>query len=338
LALNGMIRVNPWNNLKVRDALLRAIGLDKEEKRARHTSLLRQISSSTAQNWAMCFYSELLKSTDLAKKIQLALVPPLDGFRLKSSLKFSQKALFVIDYDALVPSFRTLSSSLSSVNKLCHALAHLASNKQRTLILLSNRTADQLEHTLGNIPLAMCAEDGFTYRTSSGQWNDLLEIPEFWPRLSLILDYWTERTPGAWLETKRASYIWHYGAAGEVGARQAKECHAHIQDAIGSNYPVHVAVGQEKLQIKLRSLNQRQSLKSMLKIHFDESFDFIGVFLRPVGVEDVFKDCMEMVSSVKRSSGPKRAEYYVTVGRSNSLAVPWHIPDSQSLVLFIESL
>lgn len=338
LTLNGVMRINPWDNLKVKNALLKAIGLDKEEKRARHMSLLRQIFSLTANNWARNFYNELLKSTDLTRQIQLMITPPLDRFKLKSSLKFAQKALFVIDYDALVPSFRTISSSFTSVNRLRHALAHLVNNGQRTLILLSNRTADQLEHTLGSIPLVMCAEDGFTYRTPSGKWNDLFEIPEFWPKLSHILDYWTERTPGAWLETKRASYIWHYSTAGKIGMRQAKECHAHIQDALGSSYSVHVVVGREKLQIKLRPLNQQQALRSMLKIHFDESFDFIGIFLRPTGMEDVFKDCMETVSGVKRDFGPKRAEYFVTVGRSNSLTVPWHIPDSQSLIHFIESL
>lgn len=343
-SLEGAIRINPWDSLDFCDALNEALEMSEGERRGRHARLLHRVQTSDAQGCSAFFLGELLRVTEEQLQRQLVVIPALDEFRLKSSFKFSQKPLFILDYDALLPSFRNIPQTLASIVALRASLQHLSTSASCTIILLSGRTAEQLEHTLGEVPAIICAEDGFSCRDGRGTWGDLLPIPDFWSKLSSILEYWTERTPGSWVESKRASFIWHYAAAGDFGARQAKECHAHIQDAIGPNYPVQVAdAGGEKLSIKLRGLNQRAALNAMLKRYFDSTYDFVAAFLRPkeggVGPsDDLFKFTAEYLTRVPCESVPKRAEYIVSVGRIGTMAAPWHIADAQGVIRLLDCL
>lgn len=343
-SMEEAIRVNPWDSLDFCDAINEALEMSEEERQWRHARLLRRVRAADSQSCSSFFLNELLRVTEEHLRRQLAIIPSLDEFRLKSSFKFSQKPLFILDYDALLPSFRHIPQTLASIVALRTSLQHLATFSNCTIILISGRTSEQLEHTLGEVPAIICAEDGFSCRDEKGVWNDLLPIPDFWDKLSSILEYWTERTPGSWVESKRASFIWHYATAGDFGARQAKECHAHIHDAIGPNYPVQVAdTNGEKLSIRLRGLNQRTALSSVLKHYLHSSYDFVAVFLRPREGEmgpsdDLFKFTAEHLARVPCESAPRRAEYIVSVGRASSMAAPWHISDAQSVTRLLNHL
>jgi trehalose 6-phosphate synthase/phosphatase len=65
-----------------------------------------------------------------------------------------------------------------------------------------------------------------------------------------VFGYYTERTPGSFIEEKQAAIVWHYRAAENpnYGAWQAAECQNHLHDSLGSVLPIHVQTGNKTIE------------------------------------------------------------------------------------------
>ncbi|PJF19812.1 Tsl1p [Paramicrosporidium saccamoebae] len=290
----------------VADAILVALEMDEQEKRERHGSLLRNVRSNTANTWAASFLASLITQSDIERQRQSLVAPLINqisfcrDYQSVNSIE-DGKRLFIIDYDALMPGFKNIPASLELLKELKSCLSLLSSD-ENIVALISERSAEQMDHTFSGFDhLVLCAEDGYCIRLSKdAEWKCCVNDPDphWWERVQTILEYYTERTPGSWFERKSAAYIWHYENADPVfGERQAKECQAHIQDTIGSNFPVHAVSCQKRLRIRLLSLGQRQAIGNVLKsvLKGDHKVGFLSIFVKSRDEEELYTFCHEMI-------------------------------------------
>lgn len=283
-----------------------ALEMNPEERQTRHAQLYRHVTTNTGKLWTDSFLTELVAEADMERLRQSMVAPLLDESAFIKDYAMvapGRKRVILIDYDAILPSFKNISYSHETIKSLKNCLALIsAEDTGNIVVLVSERSAEQLEHTLAGLEnIILCAENGCCARFP-GQpgWRNLVAEPDplWWERVQTILEYYTERTPGAWIEHKRAAYVWHYDHADAVfGARQAKECQAHVQDALGANCPVHAVAVRKRLQIRLRTVSQRQAVGSMLKATLTGDLDvgFVAVFMRTRDDEDLFQYCREVV-------------------------------------------
>ena len=183
---------------------------------------------------------------------------------LNFSLLEKRPTLIVLDYDAIICSFKYLGRSLARLDRLRTVIGKLCENHFKVAIY-SERSQEQLERSLETCldRIWLCAEMGMSIHCPGQDgWNDLQgnQVPQeegalqsnWWNKIHEILQYYAERTHGSWIEHKRASLIWHYEQADDhFSSRYAKECQLHVQDAIGSSYPVHVIVRHKRLEVHL---------------------------------------------------------------------------------------
>lgn len=65
-----------------------------------------------------------------------------------------------------------------------------------------------------------------------------------------ILEYYTERTLGSFIEEKAASITWHYRLADpDYGTWQAGECQIHLENTIAQAYPVEIISGKKNIEV-----------------------------------------------------------------------------------------
>lgn len=65
-------------------------------------------------------------------------------------------------------------------------------------------------------------------------------------------EYYTERTPGAFIEHKKSSITWHYRLADpQYGSWQAKECQAHLESLVIAKFPIEILVGKKNLEVSI---------------------------------------------------------------------------------------
>jgi trehalose 6-phosphate synthase/phosphatase len=280
--------------------------MSEQEKKERHGHLLRNVRSNTASTWVESFLASLITQSDIERQRQSLVAPLIDQISFCRDYQSvipagDVKRLIIIDYDALMPGFKNIPASLGLMKELKSCLS-LLDSKENIVALISERSAEQMDHTFSGFGrLVLCAEDGYCIRSSKdAEWKCCVNDPDphWWEKVQTILEYYTERTPGSWFERKSAAYIWHYENADPVfGERQAKECQAHIQDTIGSNFPVHAVSRQKRLRIRLLSLGQRQAIGNVLKSVFegDQRVGFLSIFVKSRDEEELYTFCHEVI-------------------------------------------
>lgn len=103
---------------------------------------------------------------------------------------------------------------------------------------MSGRSEKELDRLFRTVPnLGLIAENGcFLKDCGSTKWIQMADNDQIrtWKEsVKHILTYYQERTPGAEIEERRCSLIFHYKSAEdfESATRHAAECAAHINDA-----------------------------------------------------------------------------------------------------------
>lgn len=278
--------------------------MDSHSRKLRQENLFKHVKNNTAKGWAESFIRNLTSQAKIERQRQTLVAPLIDQtvFKADYCRVGTEKRLMLIDYDALVPSFKNIAQSLEIIRELKSCLGTLMEDPRNIAALISERSIEQMEHTFSEMgKLFLTAEDGYCTRSpNESRWIQCTSDPDeaWWSRVQTILEYYTERTPGSWFERKHASYIWHYDRADPIfGERQAKECLAHVQDAIGSNYPVHAVAGQKRLQIRLRTVGQRQAIITTIKsiLASDPTIEFVSIFVRSRDDQELFSSCRDVI-------------------------------------------
>lgn len=103
---------------------------------------------------------------------------------------------------------------------------------------MSSRQPEELDRLFKRVPrLGLIAENGcFLKQFGTSEWTEMADPEKMraWKdSVEGIMAYYTERTPGSWIETRHCSLIFHYKNAEdfETATRQAGDCASHINDA-----------------------------------------------------------------------------------------------------------
>lgn len=117
-------------------------------------------------------------------------------------------------------------------------LNDLLIDERNTIYVMSGRRPEELDRLFRRVPnLGLIAENGcFLKDCGSESWTEMSDSEQIrsWKEsVKNILTYYLERTPGAEIEERRCSLIFHYKSAEdyEAAMRQATDCASHINDA-----------------------------------------------------------------------------------------------------------
>jgi trehalose-phosphatase len=150
-------------------------------------------------------------------------------------------------------------------------LSKLSSNPRNLVYLMSGRRRDQLEYYRDIPHIGICAENGsflkFADRTS---WIPMLpDIDVSWKKpVAEIFEYYTDRTPGSYIEQKETSIVWHLGRADQsFGSWQAAECTNHIQNSLSATYSIHSLAKKRSVEVMPRNVNKGIAARRIIEHH-----------------------------------------------------------------------
>ena len=252
--LGDAIVVNPYDIDSVAEAIRTALSMPREQRRERMRSMRTRIMTYDVQTWAGEFLARLGPQAESAPDsgTQVALTTILAAARARAGLHI------LLDYDGtLVP--LALRPDLAAPDaELMGLLRDLCSLPRARVEVVSGRTWQTLESWLGELPLTLWAEHGFWRRAAPGEsWQATTTVtPDWMDKVCPILEQFTARTSGSWIETKTASVAWHYRAAAhDFGERQAHELRMLLGDAL-SNQPLEVLQGKKVIELRLRGVTK----------------------------------------------------------------------------------
>ncbi|KAJ3415746.1 hypothetical protein HDV05_004210 [Chytridiales sp. JEL 0842] len=328
-SFGAALRINPWNTREVADSIYEALTMSEEDKVTRWHELYKYVTTHTAQNYVETFVSEVPKVHEEVQPMEVSHIPLLSMKSVISDYELSSRRIFFLDHDGtLCLTSRssngqsvTIESNIGSVA----LVTALAADPRNLVYIMSGRKRDNLQEFIGIPNVGVSAENGtFLLYANKNKWETLLSDQDLsWRKQVLdIFEFYTDRTPGSYIEQKEVGIVWHYDHADvSFGSWQAGECQNHIQNALGSSFPIHTLVKKKSIEVMLRNVNKGMNIRRILDHHQ-------GRLNRRYSSQSMDLSSNNHCANHQYSSSPRGAPYSVSPGSEHHLNV--HTPGGGS--------
>ncbi|KAI0315017.1 alpha-trehalose-phosphate synthase [Amylostereum chailletii] len=246
------IAVNPWDTRNTAKAINQALTMDDEEAFSRWEDLHNHVVTQTAQAFATSFLMRCIR-TNIEHMQGDAHVTALDLPRVLPRYRHSHRRVLFIDFedtlwerDPLLARERQKEGKFEAPVDVLHSVKKLSEHPRNEVWLLSGLSVKALDLVSKAVPkVGLVAENGCFIKTppgkSGGSPDWISMVANFnltWKSACLeILNYFTERTPGSFVEEREASVVWRFYTGKKVDTtdflwarRQAAEAQNHIFD------------------------------------------------------------------------------------------------------------
>ncbi|EIW74943.1 glycosyltransferase family 20 protein [Coniophora puteana RWD-64-598 SS2] len=289
------IAVNPWDTRGTGDAINRALSMGDEEARERWVDLHNHVVTQTAQAFVTSFLARCLRahtehlasqhsSSTSSSTVQHP--SPLDVSRLLPRYKYSSRRLLLFDLEGTLwlrdMSRAALQAPFTGLPEgPVNVLRRLVKDARNEVWVLSGLQAKGvLDKVAEAVPgVGVVAENGCFIRTRGtrrepAEWVSMLgSFNMTWKGPCVeILNYFTERTPGAFVEEREASVVWRFwsGAKDENcpdrqwARRQAAEAQNHIFDSLGERYGLRIIPGANSFLVLPNNISRSTAVGAIL--------------------------------------------------------------------------
>jgi trehalose 6-phosphate synthase/phosphatase len=217
--------------------------------------------------------------------------------------------LLLLDYDGTLSTYYNNPDHAEPTSEVLSLLKMLAYDKENEVVILSGRSRADLEKWFDDLPLTLVAEHGAMIRENGAQIWHKTGIPgTSWmkPVLSILNSY-TKETPGAFVEQKEASLVWHFRKASPFYAQKNLVALKRELKPILKRHNLIVLSGNQIIEIKSPVTNKGVVLAHWL----DQPHDFIMALGDDSTDEDAFAALPPNAYSVKIGRGRTHARFRV---------------------------
>lgn len=328
--------VNPWDAVGVARSVHECLNMPQEKRKALAERLYKLVQANTMQHATNAFLRHFIEGLGEHEE---HLTPPLDRPLLLRAYEKSERRLFLFDYDGtLAPIVKDPDAAIPTQRAL-RVLQKLADDPKNRVWIILGRDQQFLDRWLGSkVPkLGLLAEHGCFVKDVGGGWVGLAESMDMtWQKdVEEVMSYYTERTPGLFIERKKVALTWHYRKADhQFGELQAREMKQHIQATMAKKYDVEVMSGKANVEVRPRFVNKGEVAKRLALSAHGASFEAVALgksesvsedklpdFIFCIGDDKTDEDMFDAVNHISNDEGSRRELFPVTVGPASKQTV-----------------
>jgi trehalose 6-phosphate synthase/phosphatase len=305
--LGEAVLINPNHCGEIASAIAQALDIPQDEQVRRMRVMQARLELSTVHRWASDFVHETIASAVVRNKMETERLEGKIATMLVKAYQRSHHRLFLLDYDGtLVPFVKEHAKALPG-GKVLSLLARLAGDPANRVVIISGRDRHTLEQWFGNLPLQLVAEHGFFRKAPGEDWRTTKALPGGWKqRLQPILNLFADRLPGASVEEKEYSLVWHYRAADpEQGEPVAHELVDNL-NALTGNVDIQIMQANKAVEIRVAGINKGTTAREIIAAG---EYDFILAIGDDRTDEDMFAVLPEDGYSIKVGAARSLASY-----------------------------
>ncbi|MEB2781516.1 bifunctional alpha,alpha-trehalose-phosphate synthase (UDP-forming)/trehalose-phosphatase [Algoriphagus sp. C2-6-M1] len=307
--LQDAILVNPNDRQGVVDAIYNALSMPLAEQIARMKSMQASLKKYDVFQWVKVFMDRL----DHVKKKQEELTSKdVDAKvmnEIQASFKKAKNAVLFLDYDGTLTGFHSDPQKASPDEELKGIVKDLSALAQ--VVIISGRDKDTLGRWFEGQTIDMIAEHGVWVKRkeNQGDWELYAEVEDGWKEdIHKIMEYYVLRTPGAFIEEKHHSLVWHYRKVESgLGDLRMRELFSHLK-YMASGHNLQVLEGNMVLEIKRPDINKGRAATAMMK---GTEYDFVLAIGDDWTDEDTFKAMPKNAYSIRVGYAYTQANYNI---------------------------
>lgn len=307
--MNEALLINPNSFEEISTALKTALNMPFEEQTRRMELLQNRLKKHTIHHWAKDFMDTLKNITKPRKNKQAQKLDKNIIKKICTKYRLSNHRKFFLDYDGTLVDFKEKPEDAIPDKELLDTLRELSSNSKNDVVIVSGRDRTTLEKWMEHLPVSLIAEHGICIRNGFLKWEDQQGLKkDFMNQLKPVLETYTERTPGSFIEEKKYSLAWHYRKADTLlGKKNAKELIVLLKELTDSN-EVKVLDGRKVVEIIQGHINKGIAVNDYLEKY---NGDFIFAIGDDQTDEYVFKKLAGKAITIKVGTAKTAAAYYV---------------------------
>ncbi|PYX79272.1 MAG: bifunctional alpha,alpha-trehalose-phosphate synthase (UDP-forming)/trehalose-phosphatase [Acidobacteria bacterium] len=236
--------INPFDEERTAATIERALALDEQERRLRMTALHHRVVRNNVFRWGERFVAALQEA--VAERGRFIDTQPqrLRPAEVRDAYARARRRWLFLDYDGTLVPFAKRPQQAAPPTVILDLLSDLASEPQNCVVLMSGRSAENLDRWFGTIRgLWLVAEHGAELKNSSTSiWEPLRsQVAADWKSTVLpILEHFVDRTPGTSFflsESKEGIHL----RSGEMSAHWPVKIKAGRTDGYAATVPANLA-------------------------------------------------------------------------------------------------
>ncbi len=313
--------INPNNINEIANALKEALEMPEEEQIRRNQIMQIRLKRYDVFHWAEEFIQSIKSVIQEQESLEIKLLGDEQRQKIIEAFKNADHRLILSDYDGTLVAFAEHPLLAKPDKRLRDLLRHITGDLKNDFVLISGRTRDTLQKWFGDYRMGLVAEHGVWIKNKTGDWKNPKCLNKDWmAKIQPILDVYTDRIPGSFVEVKEFSLVWHFRKADpEIASRKAKELMDNLVN-FTANIDVQILPGNKVIEVRNAGINKGDAIRSFIG---KEKYDFILALGDDLTDEDMFR------------SLPKSA-YSLKVGLNQSLA-RFNIQDHTSALDLLEA-
>ncbi|HEX8699162.1 MAG TPA: bifunctional alpha,alpha-trehalose-phosphate synthase (UDP-forming)/trehalose-phosphatase [Myxococcaceae bacterium] len=304
--LHEALIVNSYDVESMADAIEQALEMTPQERRFRMRALRAQVKKKDVHWWV----SEFLNTLQSITPPQAVSAAPGTS-EVVARLKAAPHRVLLLDYDGTLVGFARRPELAGPDAELKRLLTRLAAQPNTSVHVISGRLKASLEEWLGDLPVGLHAEHGLWSRFKPGEPWRMLDgiVPEWKEQARSVMEAFTARVPGSFLEEKTASLAWHYRQVDlGHGVGQARELRLKLGEVFVHG-PMEVLPGDKVVEVRPRGVHKGRVVAPLLESAPPGAL--VAAFGDDSTDEDLFAALPEAGLSVHAGGKPSRAAYRV---------------------------
>jgi len=273
--LSETIIINPNNINEIAEGIEEALKTPEEEQIYRNNLMQKRLKRYNVTFWANDFVNTLL---DIYKETKITgekkILKPEIVNNIPNNYHNAKNKIIILNYDGtLVPFVKKPEDAFPGAD--LHKLIENINKKEKTdIVIISGRSKDQLDGWLGKTKVNLTAEHGvWICDADKKEWELFKPLSNEWKEeIMPILEMYTDRLPGSFIEEKEYSVSWHYHKADIwQSSFLVKEVSDYLL-SMTTNIGVQVLHGKKVIEVSNSGIN-----KGELAMHWvsKKDYDFI---------------------------------------------------------------
>ena len=265
--LSGAYSINPWDADGTARILQKALTAPVEERRERMADMRCFLESYTSAHWSENFISKLQASHDEAGEE----AHTLSARELNSELSSSEVSHLFLDFDGTLEPIAPLPEMVELTAPVLKCLETIPSDDDHRLCIVSGRDIEFFEKEFfakGFYPYIGAGHGASFFDRERKEWIDLVPPPgEWYETVKSILELYTLRTPGSFIEEKTHGIAWHYrNAPDEFADPLSKKLMIELEEALAQT-SVSVISGKKVIEVKDAGANKGRFIDWFMKTY-----------------------------------------------------------------------
>lgn len=306
--LHEAVLVNPFDLNAMADAIQKAIVMPIEEQQKRNNAMQKRLSRYTVNYWAKEFMEALNSTLELAEETDVKKLDKATVQAIAKSCSHAAKKMVLLDYDGTLVDFHENPEMAIPDESLLETLAQLTFLPNTDVAIVSGRDKVFLEKWFGNLQLTLVAEHGYFVKGHKQEWLAKSGVNDTWKKdVMPIMEAFTDRTPGTFIEEKSKSLVWHYRKTDpELAAGRAVELKTVLNSLISDK--LSIMDMDKALEVVNRQISKGTAVSELVT---KKKYDFILCMGDDVTDENMFTSLPNHATTIKVGRKKTTAKYYI---------------------------